>query len=437
MSSAAQPEPVEAESLPARVGIFGRTFRAFQYRNFRLLWFGAFTSSSGTWMQETAQNWLIFTLTGREWFLGLNSALGAFPIILFSLLGGVVADRIDRRKILMTSQWLQLTFAFALAALAAFQLQSVWPILFLSFMTGCAQAFGGPAYQALMPVLVERKEDVPNAIALNSMQFNLARTVGPVFGGLVLTLMGASKKALTSQAAAVCFTINGLSFVAVVIALSLLRIPPIIRNANQEKNIRSEMAEGLAFVWHQEALRTLTVISFAATLFGIQFITFLPVFANKYLNTGAGGYSALLAVSGAGSAFGALFSAWLGDVKHKGRLVLLLQIGSGAALLLLALFPLIWLAYPLVFLASGGLIATFSLTTSLVQLLVPDTMRGRVMSIYMVAFRGGMPLGALVTGFLADAPFHIPLAQVLLGEACLLILLAIIFLFSKSKVHEH
>jgi predicted MFS family arabinose efflux permease len=304
-------------------------------------------------------------------------------------------------------------------------------------MTGCAQAFGGPAYQALMPVLVDRKEDVPNAIALNSMQFNLARTVGPVFGGLVLTLMGASEKSLTSTAAAVCFTINGLSFVAVVIALTRLRIPPIIRNAQQEKNIRNEMKEGLSFVWHQEALRTLTVISFAATLFGIQFITFLPVFANKYLNTGAGGYSALLAVSGAGSAAGALFSAWLGDVKHKGRLVLLLQIGSGVALLLLALFPVIWLAYPLVFLASGGLIATFSLTTSLVQLLVPDTMRGRVMSIYMVAFRGGMPLGALITGFLADAPFHIPLAQVLLGEAAMLILLAVIFLFSKSKLHEH
>jgi MFS family permease len=434
MSSAAQPEPINA-AQPAPTGILGRTFRAFQYRNFRLLWFGAFTSSSGTWMQETAQNWLIFTLTGREWFLGLNSALGAIPILLFSLLGGVVADRIDRRKILMTSQWLQLTFAFTLAGLAAYQLQSVWPILFLSFMTGCAQAFGGPAYQALMPVLVDRKEDVPNAIALNSMQFNLARTVGPVFGGLVLTLMGASEKALTSNAAAVCFFINGLSFVAVVIALTMLRVPPITRN--QDKNIRSEMKEGLSFVWHQEALRTLTVISFASTLFGIQFITFLPVFANKYLNTGAGGYSALLSISGAGSAFGALFSAWLGDVKHKGRLVLLLQIGSGIALMLMALFPMIWLAYPLAFLASGGLIATFSLTTSLVQLLVPDTMRGRVMSIYMVAFRGGMPLGAIITGFLADAPFHIPLAQVLLGEAALLILLAVIFLLSKSKVHEH
>ena len=435
MSSAAKPEISPAH--PAPVGGFGRTFRAFQYRNFRLLWFGAFASSSGTWMQETAQSWLIFTLTAREFYLGLNSALGTIPILLFSLLGGVVADRIDRRKILMTSQWLQLTFALSLTLLAAFKLQTVWPILFLSFMTGCAQAFGGPAYQALMPVLVNRKEDVPNAIALNSMQFNLARTVGPVFGGLVLWFMGASDKNLTSKAAAVCFGINGLSFVAVVIALSMLRVPPIIRATGGAKNIGSEMMQGLRFVWNQEVLRSLTLISFSATFFGIQYITFLPVFAAKYLHAGAGGYSALLAVSGAGSAAGALFSAWLGDVKRKGRTVLLLQIGAGCALLLLAIFPDKFLAYPMVFLASGALIATFSLTASLVQLLVPDEMRGRVMSIYMMAFRGGIPLGAMITGFLADKPFHIPIATLLLCEAGMLIVIAILFLLSKSKVKEH
>lgn len=388
-------------------------------------------------MQETAQNWLIYMLTGKALFLSLNSALGTAPILLFSLLGGVVADRVDRRKILMTSQWLQLTFAFTLAIIAAIKLQTVWPILVLSFATGCAQAFGGPAYQALMPILVGRKEDVPNAIALNSMQFNLARTFGPVFGGLVLSIMGASEKSLTSTAAAVCFTLNGLSFVAVVIALSMLRIQPVTRDANQGKNLRNEMKQGLSFVFHQEALRTLILLSFSATFLGIQFITFLPVFATKYLNSGVGGYSALLSVSGAGSAFGALFSAWLGDVGHKGKMVLFMQMVSAVALILFASFPIPWVAYPMVFVASGGLISTFSLTASLVQLLVHDQMRGRVMSVYMAAFRGGIPLGTLMTGILADAPFNIPLSKLLLGEAVLLFLIAVGFLVSKSEVKNH
>lgn len=436
MSSAAKPEPINT-TQPEPSGVFGRTFRAFQYRNFRLLWFGAFTSSSGTWMQEAAIGFMVYEMTKREWYQSLNSALGTIPILLFSLLGGVIADRIDRRKILMTSQWLQLIFAFALSLLAYYHFQSVWPILLISFLTGCAQSFGGPAYQALMPVLVGRKEDVPNAVALNSMQFNLARTIGPALGGWVLAFMGASANNLNYDAAAVCFAINGFSFVAVVISLTMLHVPPIIRDTSKEKNIRGEMKQGLSFVWHQDVLRSLTFISFSATFFGIQFITFLYPLTLKHLGKGLGEYSALLSVSGAGSAAGALFAAWLGDASQKGKKVLLLQIGGGVALIILSLSPIAWLAYPLVFIASGCLIATFSLTSSLVQLLVPDEMRGRVMSIYMVAFRGGIPLGAMLTGFLTDKPFYLPLAQVLLGEAILLTLIAAIHLLSNSKVKAH
>jgi MFS family permease len=433
MSSAAQPEPV-APAKPASNTVFGRTFRAFQYRNFRLLWFGAFTSSSGTWMQEAAIGFMVYEMTKREWYQSLNAALGTMPILLFSLLGGVVADRIDRRKILMTSQWLQLIFAFALSVLAYYHFRSVWPILLISFLTGCAQSFGGPAYQALMPVLVGRKEDVPNAVALNSMQFNLARTLGPALGGFVLALMGASANNLNFEAAAVCFAINGFSFVAVVISLFMLHVPPIIRDTSKEKNIGGEMKQGLRFVWHQDVLRSLTFISFSATFFGIQFITFLYPLTLNHLGKGLAEYSVLLSVSGAGSAVGALFAAWLGDAQHKGRKVLWLQIGGGIALIILSLSPIAWLAYLLVFIASGCLIATFSLTSSLVQLLVPDEMRGRVMSIYMVAFRGGVPLGAMLTGFLTDKPFHLPLARVLLGEAIFLTLIAIAHLILPSRV---
>lgn len=436
MSSVANPEPA-APAKPQSNNVFGRTFRAFQYRNFRLLWFGAFTSSSGTWMQEAAIGFMVYEMTKREWYQSLNAALGTVPILMFSLLGGVVADRIDRRKILMTSQWLQLTFAFTLSVLAYLHLRSVWPVLMISFLTGCAQAFGGPAYQALMPVLVNRKEDVANAVALNSMQFNLARTLGPVLGGWVLAAMGASANNLNFEAAAVCFAINGISFIAVVISLYMLRVPPLVRDTSKEKNIGGEMKQGLRFVWHQDTLRALTFISFSATFLGIQFITFLYPLTLNHFGKGLAEYSVLLSISGAGSAAGALFSAWLGDAQNKGKKILLMQIGGGLALIALAWTDIIWLAYLLVFVASGCLIATFSLTTSLVQLLVPDEMRGRVMSIYMVAFRGGIPLGAMLTGFLTDNPFHIPLARVLLWEAVLLTLLALGHLLTNSKVKAH
>ncbi|MGA2742676.1 MAG: MFS transporter, partial [Bryobacteraceae bacterium] len=177
-----------------------RVFKAFHYREFRLLWFGACTSSIGTWMQVVAQSWLVFSISKSAFMLGLDGFLGQIPIVLFSLIGGVIADRIDRRRVLLGSQYVQMTSAFLLTLLIAFNVVKVWHILSLSFVVGCAQSFGGPAYSALVPMLVE-KEDLPNAIALNSIQFNLARVIGPVLGGLALTGLGA----------AWCFGLNGLS----------------------------------------------------------------------------------------------------------------------------------------------------------------------------------------------------------------------------------
>jgi MFS family permease len=423
----AAPQETAVEMAP-KPGPLGRVFRAFIYRDFRLLWFGAFTSSSGTWLQETALNWLILQLTtqaNQAFLLGLNSFLATAPILLFSLIGGVVADRVDRRRILLTSQYLQLTFAFSLTTLAAFNVISIWQILLLSFLTGCAQAFGGPAYQALVPMLVERR-DLANAIALNSIQFNLARVVGPAIAGMALAAYGA----------AVCFGLNGLSFVAVIIALSALSVRHIPRAATGKlhRELRGELRSGLAFVGHQEALRSLTLLAFVSAFSATQLITFLPVFAKDIFHTGVGGYSSLLSTSGAGAVSGALLVAWLGDLAHKGRTVLLMQIVLGAVLVAFALSPVAWLAYPLVFLGGVFMMAVFALISSLVQLLVTDEMRGRVMSIYMVAFRGAMPLGGLVTGFLAK---HFPIAHVMAVVGILLSLIAFGYLISKSEVKEH
>lgn len=377
---------LEVESRPQP---FKKMFQAFSYGEFRLLWIGAFTSTAGTWMQEVAQNWLILTLTGSTFLLGLDAFLGDIPILLFSLLGGVIADRVDRRKMLLASQYLQMSFALTLATLIHTHLVSIWHILLLSFMTGSAQAFGGPAYQALVPTLVDKK-DLPNAIALNSIQFNLARIIGALGAGVAFTALGP----------AACFALNGLSFVAVITALYCLK-PRFIPRASGE-NILTGLRGGLSFLRHQPVLLALNFLAFCSTLLGIPVITLLPVFARNILHQSAGGYSSLMAILGGGAVLGALLVAALGGSFQKGKVTLCLQLVLGGLVVAFALSDHLWLSRTLLFFDGIALVAIFALITSLVQIQAPEEMRGRIMSSYMIAFRGGMPLGSLVTGFLSN-----------------------------------
>jgi predicted MFS family arabinose efflux permease len=406
-----------------------RVFHAFTYRDFRLLWFGAFTSSSGTWLQEGALNWILKKLTNDPSYIGINSFLATSPILIFTLIGGVLADRFDRRRILITSQWLQLTFAITLAALAFFKVPAtslVWSALTLSFLTGCVQAFGGPAYQSLVPMLVDKK-DLQNAISLNSIQFQLARVVGASVGSFPFIIF-----ADQMMAAAVSFGLNGLSFIVVIFALmslSVRHIPPA-----PSGGMRSQLREGLSFVWGQEALRSLTLLAFATTFLGMQVMTFLPVFADDIFRIGPQGYFRLLGITGVGSVTGALITAGLGNVTNKGRKSLVMQICFGVMIIAFSLTPSPVIAHVIIFLAGVFMMILFAMIMSLVQLIVSDEMRGRVISIYMVAFRGGMPLGALITGLLSKG---FPLPRVILIEGVLLISLAVVFLLSKSEVKKH
>src|SRR6201988_265720 len=220
---------------------FRRVFKAFHYRDFRLMWIGACMSSIGTWMQIVAQGWLIYRLSHSAFLLALDQFLAGIPIFLFSLIGGVVAARTERRKILLISQYIQMASAATLTVLVAFGLTHVWPILCLSFVSGLAQAFGGPAYQALIPTLVDR-DDMPNAIALNSIQFNLAVTVGPALAGITLARFGEKW----------CFGLNALSFVAPIISLSIIsaRFMP---ERSADSMFKAFMG-GFRFVWRQGAM---------------------------------------------------------------------------------------------------------------------------------------------------------------------------------------
>jgi MFS family permease len=413
-----------AAPIPAAPSLAGSALRrvaaAFAYRDFRTLWIGACTSSIGTWMQSVAQNWLVLTLTQSAFFLGLDAFLGQLPIMLFTLIGGVVADRRDRRRVLLTSQYIQMTAAFVLAALVYFGAVRIWFVLALSFMTGCAQAFGGPAYQSLVPALVEKK-DLPNAIALNSIQFNLARVIGPLLAGVALATLGS----------VFCFSMNGLSFVAVIIALMMLRIPP--RDPLPPQPMMAQLRGGLSYVRHEGPLFGLTILAFASTFLGTPLLTLLPVVASKVFHQGVGEYSRMMAFSGAGAVAGALIVAWLGKFRRMGVAALIVQVAFGGLIVVFALSRALLLSNLLLFFGGAGLVIVFSLMISLVQLLAPNEMRGRVMSIYMVAFRGGMPMGSLASGWLANAT-SAPTALALNGV--LMVGVAVYFLIFFKQLRE-
>ena len=382
------------------------------------MWIGACTSSIGTWMQVLAQSWLVLKLSNSAFLLGLDAFLGGLPIFLFSLVGGVIADRIDRRKVLLGSQYVQMSCAFLLTILIATHVVHVWMILCLSFVAGLAQAFGGPAYQALTPMLVE-KEDLPNAIALQSIQFNVARVIGPALGGIALTQLGEKW----------CFGLNGLSFLAPIISLTIIQTRFLPAKTSQ--SILDGMKQGISFIRKQSAMEGLMILAFCMTALGIPMMTFLPVFAKDIFKQGPTVFTLFLSSSGAGSIVGALTVAALGNVKHKGRIALVMLTCLGAGIAGFALSTTLWISCLMLFLSGAAMISVFALVNSLVQLITTNEMRGRVMSVYNFAFRGGMPLGNLATGWLVPM-FSAPI--VLAVNGVVLMMVALYFLVVQRRV---
>lgn len=384
-----------------------RIFKAFTYRDFRLLWFGAFTSSVGTWMQTVAQNWLVLTLTGSAFYLGLSAFLQEAPFLVFSLFGGVLADRVDRRRILLASQVVQLSSAFILAALVASGRVHVWHILALSFAVGLAQSFGGPAYQALVPTLVDR-EDLPNAVALNSIQFNLARVIGPVLGGWAFYALGA----------AACFALNGLSFLAVIAALLVLRRGAFL-SPPEGGSVLESLRVGVVTVHRSKPLRGLVGVAFLSSFCALPLVTLLPVFARDVFGGDVTSYSRLLAAFGLGAVAGAIAVAGLSHVPGRGRIGVTMLAVFGGLTIAFGLSRLLAVSYAVLFLAGAAMVTVFATFMTLVQTNVEEAMRGRVVSVYTLAFRGAMPIGNLAAGSLA-ALFTAP--WVLLGNGLFLIL---------------
>jgi len=362
---------------------------ALTHRNFRLLWFGALTSSIGTWMQKVAQAWLIVTMTGSRsaFFLGLDSFVSELPLLLFTTIGGVFADRRDRRHMILTSQGIQMLAALGLAALIYTRRIQLAHVLTLSFIVGCLRAFGGPAYQSLLPTLVG-KEHLPNAIALNSIQDNAARVVGPIVAGVALAAFGMVP----------CFALNGISFlfvIAAVLALRDVHVPP-----TATESMVAQFRGGLRFVLDAPNLTTVMALAFIGAFLGLPLLTFLPVITMDLFHQDVAFYTRLVTCSGAGAVTGALVVAWLGKSKHMGRLLLICLALLGTTMVGLALSRTIYASALILFIAGCLLVMCFSLALSLTQLLSPPEIRGRVVSLYLVAFLGGSPLGSLASGWL-------------------------------------
>ncbi len=390
----------------------------FSYRGFRLLWAGAFLSSVGTWIQDVALSWLIHTRFHDPFYLGLRNFAQEAPLLAFMLVGGAVADRIDRRRILLASQLFQMAMAVTLGLLYVTDRLGMAAIVVIALCTGLMQSQSAPTYQAVITSLVPR-EKIANAVALNSLQFNLSRAIGPVIAGLLLAGIGAGA----------CFTANALSFVAVIAAIWTIELPPPIMGSGE--SLGRSLQAGLRHVVRDPPLRATVLLGFTASFLAFPLITYLPVIAGNVLGTGASGYSLLLTSVGLGAIVGAVGTAQRGHRAGRGRLMLLAFALFGAVTIGASLSRWQWLSMTLL-VGSGFFMTTaFSTLNSLVQEMAPDALRGRVLSIFSLGFRGGGPVGSLVAGGLvrwAGAP------TVMAGFSALLLLISVALLARRGRL---
>lgn len=376
------------------------TFRALSHHNYRLFWFGSFLSNIGTWMQVVAQGYLVRDLTPSPLLIGLVAFSSAVPQLAFGLFSGVYADLFNRRKLLLMTQCAQLICAAALGALVLLRDWrvwlglSIWHVMAISFASGFASTLATPAYQTLTLDIVG-KEDLPSAVALNSAQFNLSRVIGPSMSGLMLGAVGIAG----------CYFYNSVSFLAVIFALSAMKFPEW--RAPEQRNTREfvrQMAAGLRYAGKRPRVTALLGIGAIASIFGLPYLTFMPVFARDVLGRQtAGGLAYLWIATGCGAVVSALLMAFiLTNSNRRGRLLLIGSALFGCAVIAFSLSRNFALSFVCLMFVGGGMVSITTTVNTLLQTLVRDEMRGRVMSMYGLTFLGFPPVGSFLIGALAD-----------------------------------
>lgn len=387
--------------IPSRTG---PAFRALRHHNFRLFVTGQFISLSGTWMQSVALGWLVLTMTDSAFAVGLVGATGTLPVLLFTLQGGALASRSNRLRMVTILQSLMLVEAVALTALTWSGHVTLGWVVVLALTHGLLSAYEIPARQTLLLDLVGR-EDLMNAVAINSSTFNLSRVIGPALGGMILAVTGP----------AVCFGINAVSYLGVLVSLFRIRLDPALV---APARARPSMREALQFVLNPGWPRTLVILSATYTIFAMSFLTILPVYARDALGLGAAGYGWLTAAFGVGAAGGALLLAGFGPTRARGHVALRAGVVIGSAILLLSIAPVAPLAFVLL-VAAGASLSTNAITTNtLLQTEAPDELRGHVIGFYAFIVVGLAPFGALQVGLVSEFA-GVRVAVALGGIVCL------------------
>jgi len=382
--------PPEVAPMRARQARRISTFRALQHRNYRLYIIGQLVSLAGTWMQIVAQGWLVYELSRSEAMLGVVGFAAAIPALVITPWAGVVADRVRKRDLIVATQTAAMLLAFVLAGLTFTGLVQVWHVVALAAMLGVVNAFDGPARQAFVVELVG-SDDLPNAIALNSMTFNAARVVGPAFGGILLATVGS----------AWCFTFNGLSFLAVIISLLVMRLPGE-RSSHDQRSPWQQLKSGVKYVTEHPDLRGLLLLALFFSTFGISYNTVLPSFVDRILAGGAAGFGLLTSAAGVGAVTGAFLVATYGDRGQRGKILYGAAMAFPVVLTLFAWNRSFPVALVLTVLLGIGFMLQFTLINTLLQTRVANEMRGRVMSLYTLTFFGFTPFGNLALGAVSE-----------------------------------
>lgn len=364
-------------------------FASLRHRNYRYYWVGTLVSNMGDWMDNVAFNWLMWELTGSGAFLGLLALFRAAPILVFTLFGGALADRMERRRLLQLTQVSAMMLALLLAALVLTDVVEVWHVFAIAAGRGIVMSINMPTRQAMISDIVDR-EDLTNAIALNSATMNLTRILGGSIGGILITIIGTGG----------VFLVNGLSTTILITTLALMVIPPLATDGPRRSILRS-IGDGLAYIKASDILLSLILLALAPMIFGMPYMTLLPIFADEVLGIGNEGYGILIAFTGIGAMIGALAIAGTSNMRHRGRVMLLVMIAFGVMLFAFSRSTDPTLSYALLLGVGAGQTTYMALNNTLLQTHSSDEMRGRVMSVFFLN-RGMVPLGTVGAGFLTE-----------------------------------
>lgn len=393
-------------------------FSALYTRDFRLFWFGQIISLSGTWMHSVAQSWLVYSMTKSPLYLGLIASLSSLPILFFTLIGGSVADRYPKRNIIIITQLLSIIPAFALGVLTYGNFVTIWQVGVIAFFFGTVNAFDVPARQSFLAEVVSR-DNITNAIALNSAAFNGARILGPLMAGIVIA----------NFSIPVCFFLNALSFVPVVFALTKIRAAGTAKSSG--KGFIEGIGEGWKFVVQDKPVLYIMSLISIFSLFGIPYITMLPILADEIFREGVRGLSLLVSSAGLGSFAAAMIIAFKGEIQGKRIFIPVSAVIFSVAILAIALADNFHIAMLLIFFAGWGIVSFLAVCNSFIQQVVPDALRGRVMSLYTLVFLGFAPLGNSAIGFVAHA-FGTLASLRIFAAICIFSSIIFFVLFGKS-----